>query len=112
MKRVIVILCLYITSVIIVYAQSVEVRGIETDSVITYEDGDYRQWGFSFTNKNNFKVSVEAELWYRNDNYNKNELLDTKDFIINAGTTYIWDKHFTTYMVVSCFVKYKAYKMD
>lgn len=92
---------------IISFAQSLEVKGVETKVVIydgpQYEaacgyantyTGYYRyksstKWfGFSFYNMNSISVSVEAELYREYDG----KMVATKSFNLKPNETYIW-KH-------------------
>lgn len=62
---------------------------------------------------NNFRVSVEAERFYIDGN--KEILLDTKDFVIDAKGSYAWKAKKSSLSWgwnSSDYVKYKAYKMD
>lgn len=82
-------------------AQLQEVRGVETKRV---DDG------FSFYNRNSFPVSVETIK------YGGNDEIDSKDFDLDAGETYVW-RTSTEYLVLRgtydrdlCHVKYRAYR--
>lgn len=106
-------------SCVVSFAQSLEVRGVETKLVV-YDGPEYVidnygrtnnriEWfGFSFYNMNKGCVSVEAELYKR---YKKESttyvqieetiLVDTKTFTLEANQTYIWkqehNSHFRAY---------------
>lgn len=88
MKKVFLILGLCVITAIAVYAQLTEVRGLETEQV---PRKNYYYYDFKFRNTNNFKVSVEAERWTRDPISEKAYILDTKNFILNAGQTYTWE---------------------
>ena len=104
-------------SCVVSFAQSLEVRGVETKLVV-YDGPEYVsdnnrnnriEWfGFSFYNMNKGCVSVEAELYKRyekeNTTYVRIEetiLVDTKTFTLEANQTYIWKQehnaHFHAY---------------
>ncbi len=92
---------------IISFAQSLEVKGVETKLVI-YDGPQYEaaydyyssysnnlrvksstKWfGFSFYNMNSISVSVEAELYQEYDG----KMVATKSFNLKPNETYIW-KH-------------------
>lgn len=106
MKKIFVLL-FALMSGIISFAQSLEVKGVETKLVI-YDDQKYEYWkdeayypsystlwfGFSFYNMNSIPVSVEAELYYGAD------LVDTKTFCLASKETYIWkQKHNSNFRV-------------
>lgn len=88
------------------FAQSLEVKGVET-KVVIYDGPEYRavydysmysgnnryqsstKWfGFSFYNMNSISVSVEAELYQEHDG----KMVATKSFNLKPNETYIW-KH-------------------
>lgn len=89
---------------IISFAQSLEVKGVETKVVIydgpqyeavcgcsTYGDrykSSTKWFGFSFYNMNSISVSVEAELYREYDG----KMVTTKSFNLKPNETYIW-KH-------------------
>ena len=107
-------------SCVVSFAQSLEVRGVETKLVV-YDGPEYDiesitgkkinkiEWfGFSFYNMNKSCVSVEAELYKRYEkestSYVQIEetiLVDTKTFTLEANQTYIWkqehNSHFCAY---------------
>lgn len=128
-------------SCVVSFAQSLEVRGVETKLVV-YDGPEYVsdnrnnriEWfGFSFYNMNKGCVSVEAELykryqkeWVNNVRKEETILVDTKTFTLEANQTYIWkqehnsdfyayDKKYpcsSAYYALGYYVKYKAYKME
>ena len=107
-------------SCVVSFAQSLEVRGVETKLVV-YDGPEYViesitgkkinkiEWFcFYFYNINKSCVSVEAELYKRyekeNTTYVRIEetiLVDTKTFTLEANQTYIWKQehnlHFRAY---------------
>ena len=88
-----------------------EVRGIQTRKISN--SGDYSTcYEFEFTNENSFPVSVEAEVYFIDDNLKPFELRNTKNFNLAAKETYSWNvgicKHFTKDRAP--YVKYRAYK--
>lgn len=88
------------------FAQSLEVKGVET-KVVIYDGPEYsavydysmysgnnryqsstKWFGFSFYNMNSISVSVEAELYQEHDG----KMVATKSFNLKPNETYIW-KH-------------------
>jgi hypothetical protein len=117
----------------------VEVRGVETrwekydlDEPIYSPRGKKDQrfaYGITFTNKNNFSVTIEAELYqeqYKMDNSYTivpEKLVNTKSFVLDIGEEYTWKLEFNSYSVQkgayndrghyhdrSHYVKYKSFK--
>lgn len=128
-----------------------EVRGVETRLAEYYgdkypviiDDGldnyfnrpHYKSeyYGFEFTNKNSIRVSVEIEVYRRNDNKDTNEptLVTTKEIVLAPNEKYImkypvlrkydrrdgkytWENHEIggKNIANSYYVKYKAYKLQ
>ncbi len=110
MKKILV-LFIAIMSSIVSFAQSLEVRGVETKLVV-YEGSEYKvhigwnkrsgdqykystKWfGYSFYNMNSIPISIEAELYMINvsEEEEKPKLVDTKTFNLRSKETFIW-KH-------------------
>lgn len=101
------VLFFVIMSSIVSFAQSLEVRGVET-KIVVYEGPEYKvyngsnriqslykystKWfGYSFCNMNSIPISVEAEFYVVRWQ-SKPELVDTKTFNLKSKETYIW-KH-------------------
>ena len=87
MKRVFVVLVgLCLIAITTTFAQSVEVKRVETQKV---DNGSEK--GFEFNNLNNHEVTIEAELripcWETKLGY---IVKDTKTFVIEAKSKYIW----------------------
>lgn len=109
MKKILV-LFIAIMSSIVSFAQSLEVRGVETKLVV-YEGSEYEvhigwnkrsghqykystKWfGYSFYNMNSIPISVEAELYVvPGSRQSKPKLVDTKTFNLKSKETYIWKR--------------------
>ena len=96
MKKVFVVLFLLnITTCL--YAQCFEVKGVETKIVCTEAcEISLAKYGFSFSNKNKFQVTVEAELWeiqremIRKKVIIPSKIIKTHTFVIDAGEVFIW----------------------
>lgn len=105
MKKILV-LFIAIMSSIVSFAQSLEVKGVET-KIVVYEGPEYKvyngrnriqdlykystKWfGYSFCNMNSIPISVEAELYIVDSKQPK--LLDTKTFNLKSKETYIWKR--------------------
>lgn len=94
-------------------------------------------FGYSFYNMNSIPVSVEAEL-YKTHDYKGQKLVTTKTFNLKPGETYIWkhenmtafrvnyddciygnddwteskeEPNYYDYVLVTYYIKYKAYKI-
>ena len=107
MKRIFVILGVCLIAVIAMYAQLIEVKGVETSQVAVNTNNI--RFDFEFRNTNNFKVSVEAEMWTYDQRVKRGEYrVNAVDFVLGAGETYIWKVG----VIKDRFVKYKAYKVD
>lgn len=100
------VLFIAIMSSIVSFAQSLEVKGVET-KIVVYEGPEYKvyngsnriqslykystKWfGYSFCNMNSIPISVEAELYIVDSKQPK--LLDTKTFNLKSKETYIWKR--------------------
>jgi len=99
----------------LVMAQSgglVEVRGVETrwekydlDEPIfsQYNRQDQKfAYGITFTNKNNFSVTIDAELMQKpryNDRNQDDKLINTKSFVLAPREEYTWKLEFNSYNV-------------
>ena len=76
-------------STILVSAQCIEVKGVESQRIETNESG------FEFNNSNNYAVTVEAELripsYFGENRTSRNfYTIDTKTFVIGAKEKYLW----------------------
>ena len=125
-----------------------EVRGVESKLVVydgpEYEEitdtrrgspvySTYTEWiGYSFLNMNSIPVSVDVELYEREEKAGTTTLISTKSFVLQANESYIW-KHENnisfrardgerikaepyynpsySYSRYKYFIKYKAYKL-
>lgn len=94
MKRIFVILGLYIlTATMVVSAQCVEVKGVETRKKLEPES----EMGFVFSNKNNYTVTIEAEL--RRPTCDGGGAvtyvtIETKSFVLDVKEEYVWKAPF------------------
>ncbi len=101
MKKIFVLL-FALMSGIVSFAQSLEVRGVET-KVVIYDGPEYSGWkypgtgpeqystkwfGYSFYNMNSIPVSVDAELYCVE--YGREKLVSTKAFNLKSKETYVW----------------------
>ncbi|GAP71872.1 hypothetical protein SAMD00024442_2_28 [Candidatus Symbiothrix dinenymphae] len=126
MKRVILLVSLCFSGMTLVVAQNqsnqnqsnqsqaggcVEVRGVETKTAIyeTNKNSGYDLYGFTFINNNSFIASLEVELWYSSANHSP-RIIDTKNFDLVPGETYIWENEIYRTNLSDCYVKFKAYK--
>ena len=86
------------------FAQSLEVKGVET-KVVIYDGPEYsgrkypgtgptlystKWFGYSFYNMNSIPVSVDAELYCVE--YGIEELVSTKVFNLKSKETYVWKR--------------------
>ena len=86
------------------FAQSLEVKGVET-KVVIYDGPEYsgsayscyerkptqystKWFGYSFYNMNSIPVSVDAELYCVQ--YGREKLVSTKAFNLKSKETYVW----------------------
>lgn len=110
-----------------------EVRGIETRRVI-YDGPEYfyvsekntKYYGWEFTNRNSFTVSVDISLWAqaRSNGYTTtpSQVVKTQSIILNSGETYIFkrEEHCSTkvkssycdWSISDYHIEYKAYKLQ
>lgn len=101
MKKIFVLL-FALMSGIVSFAQSLEVRGVET-KVVIYDGPEYsgrkypstgpdqystKWFGYSFYNMNSIPVSVDAELYCVE--YGREKLVSTKAFNLKSKETYVW----------------------
>jgi hypothetical protein len=124
-------------STMLVSAQCVEVKGVETE-MVCYENcnpNDEDNWsgwtqagttkypkiGFKFSNMNKYQVTIEAELWNTNaeELYSSIELKEsinkTKTFVLEAGEDYVWKVSLSAegelrYRYKNNYVKFKTFK--
>lgn len=103
MKKIFVLL-FALMSGIVSFAQSLEVRGVET-KVVIYDGPEYsgckypctgpmlystKWFGYSFYNMNSIPVSVDAELYCVE--YGREKLVSTKAFNLKSKETYVWKR--------------------
>ena len=129
------------------FAQLQEVKGVETKWT-TYTGNQYEvstyysysgrtvkftkdlYFGYLFHNRNTYSITVESELWLGGDNYNRDKVVDTKSFVLDADEKYIWKQetngNFRVYRYIdgsgtppaldkvdgNYYVKFKAYKNE
>ena len=135
MKKILLLVIGICLTVISTFAQeSLEVRGVETRLVCTYNcnpNGSWDIWrngipwfGYEFTNLNSIPVSVDIEL-YSKEYQGSFRLSATKTIVLESGESYVfktspqgidmygsddvtrpWDATHSLYCV-----KYKAYKL-
>ena len=122
MKKVVVFLGLCILATASIFAQSVEVlsrevKGVETKKVSyeTIENGISRtKYGHEFTNKNNFIVTVEVELWQAQRETKKMiipaKIVQTTSFVLKEGEKYVWESD-DSYDWYSCYVKFRTFML-
>jgi len=90
MKKVFMIIGIFMASTMLVFSQCFEVKGVETKRV---EERD--KDGIEFNNTNSYTVTVEVEL--RVPAYSKSRLsenyftVDTKTFVLDAKGKFLWE---------------------
>ena len=118
----------FCTVSLVVFAQTstqgfVEVKNVETRWE-SYKDGSNDLYGVTFTNKNGFPVTIEAELWINISSSNfapnqTNRIANTKSFVLQKDEEYTWKVGLTRYIGYEggasggydkYFIKFKAYK--
>lgn len=128
MKKAFLLSLFLLASTVCSFAQLKEVRGVETKRTAYNKTGDKTDYfGFTFTNKNKYPVSIDVELWYQGHPYfywtgdNPKEdprIVQTKAFILEAGEEYLWKTDLANgsgpvahyWSPDKYYVKYKAYK--
>jgi hypothetical protein len=101
----------------------VEVKGVETRWEKYKGDDNKDYWGVSFTNKNTFAVTVEAELWrapyVANNALFLTYMVNTKSFMLQKDESYLWKLDVDYYRGYyggynssdfKLYIKFKAYR--
>ena len=113
MKKILILIGLFLASSLLVPAQCVEVKNVESQKKNTKEEK-----GFEFNNLNDYAVTVEAEIRTTAHSHSHPGVsyftLDTKTFVVHAKEKYFWelDSYIRAngYVIRHTFVVFKAFK--
>jgi hypothetical protein len=100
---------------LLVFAQCVEVKGVETRKKDIGRENE-NLVGFEFKNLNNYEITIEAELRRPACSPGGEEyvVMTTKTFVLKLGETYVWECYGTFYCASywsnATYVKFKAFK--
>ena len=116
MKKIVVILGLSLFATVSMFSQCLEVKGVETKKVSyeSSENGRSRtKYGHEFSNKNDFQVTIEVELWQAQRETKKTiipaKIVQTISFVLEAGGKYVWECD-DSYDWYDCYVKFNTFR--